>query len=267
MRCLSADLHIHTGLSPCAAEEMTPPAIVQAAIGSGLAMIAICDHNAAGNTAATQEAARRAASVGPRGVTARRRTSEPGLTVLAGMEMTTAEEVHVVGLFPNPDAAMAAADEVRATLPEADDAYRQRFGEQRLMDGDGEIVGYETKMLALTSTIELSAAVQLIHRHGGVAIAAHVNRPSFSVLSQLGVFPTDAGFDAIEVFSPCGGDFRPAPPKPPLAEHGLPVINSSDSHFLADIGRARSTFELEEANFDELALALRGVGGRGVRDA
>lgn len=242
MRRFAADLHIHTALSPCAAEEMTPPAIVQAARRSGLAMIAVCDHNAAGNAAAVQAAA------------------GDGLSVLAGMEVTTAEEVHVLGLFPNADAALAAADEVQHTLPVADNAYVARFGEQRLMDAAGTVVGRETRMLALASMLDLTTTVRLIHRHGGVAVAAHINRPSFSVLSQLGVFPTNAGFDAIEVFTPAGMPARAAD----FAGYGLPVICSSDSHFPTDIGSTRTTFRMKAPTFEELVLALRGVGRRGV---
>jgi hypothetical protein len=229
-----ADLHIHTALSPCAAEDMTPPAIVQAALDSGLSMIAICDHNAAGNTAATQAAA------GDR------------LAVLAGMELTTAEEVHVLALFPDAAHAGAAAAEVGATLPPADAAYYRRFGPQRHMDAHGQVLALEQRMLAVASTFELSAAV-----------APHVNRPSFSVISQLGLFPPEAGFDAIEVFSAPGFPSRATE----FAGYGLPVLASSDSHFLGDIGSARSTFVMEAPTFAELVLALRGVDGREVRCA
>jgi len=245
VKAFAADLHIHTGLSPCAADEMTPPAIVQAALERELAMIAICDHNTAGNAAATQAAAGRR------------------VAVLAGMEVTTAEEVHVLGLFPDADAAEAAGAEVRATLPPADAAYYERFGPQYRMDATGRVVAQESRMLALASTLELSDAVALIHRHRGVAIAAHVNRPSFSVISQLGMFPRDAGFDALEVFSAPGFPSRVAE----FAPLGLPVLTSSDSHFLGDIGSARSTFTLRRPSFEELVLALRGTGGRGVRCA
>jgi predicted metal-dependent phosphoesterase TrpH len=251
MKALAADLHIHTGLSPCAADEMTPPAIVQAALERGLAMIAICDHNAAGNTAATLMA------------------GWGKLAVLAGMEITTAEEVHVVGIFPGPISALAAADEVLETLPDADDAYYRRFGRQRFMNADGRITRTERKMLSAASTLDLGRTVALIHRHQGLAIAAHVNRPSFSVLSQLGLFPAEAGFDAAEVFTPGGDPAVGRAPDPAalaaIASLGLPVLASSDSHSLADIGSVRTMLELREPTFDELVRALRGEGGRAVR--
>ncbi len=258
MKTFLADLHIHTGLSPCAAEEMTPPAIVSAAVRAGLGLIAVCDHNAAANTGAALLA------------------GEGRISVLAGMEITTAEEVHVVGIFPGPISALAAAEEILETLPGGDAAYRQRFGVQRVLDADGRVRAYEDRMLAVASRFDLSAAVALVHRHNGVAIAAHVNRPSFSVLSQLGVFPDDAGFDALELFAPANGAGNGASARRPAAackpaDRGvpddLPVLCSSDSHFLHEIGRCRTVLRMQEPSFDEFVLALHGEGGRGVECA
>ena len=244
MRC-RADLHVHTALSPCAADEMTPPTIVQAALDAGLAMVAICDHNAAGNTAAVQQAA------GAR------------LCVVAGMEITTAEEVHLVGLFPDAEHAMAAADEVARGLPEIDNEYTRIFGEQWLLDAGGVLIGMERRMLASASRYSLNEAVRLVHRHAGLAVAAHVNRPSFSVTSQLGLVPSDAEFDALEVFT------RPGQPSPTeqYRSYGLPVLTCSDSHYPSDVGGIFTTLELERPSFEELALAVRGADGRSVCDA
>jgi len=264
-----ADLHVHTALSPCAGEEMTPPAIVQAALDCGLSMVAICDHNSAGNVAAAQEAARAACARGLR----HSASAAPCdvLSVIPGMEITTAEEVHVVGLFPDAEAAQAAAAEVQATLPEADAEYYQRFGPQRQLDAQGRLVGLERRMLAAASTLSLAQTVALIHQHGGLAVAAHVDRPSFSVMSQLGMFPTDAGFDAIELFVPCGGagGAAPRPVQDPVrwAVWGLPIVWSSDAHFLNDVGRCRTAFTIMAPTFSELVQALRGVDGRSVRGA
>ena len=219
---------------------MTPPAIVEAAVREGLDMLAICDHNAASNAAAVQEAAQSAA-----------------VTVIAGMEVTTEEEVHLLGLFPNADAACAAADDVRATLPPWT-ARARRFGRQLLMDARGNVVGRDRKLLSTASGLELHEAVDVIKRHGGLAIASHVDRPSFSVMSQLGLFPTDAAFDAIEISTAGLENGRDAE----FAPLGLPMVTSSDSHFLSEIGASRTFVNMEMAGFCELALALQGTGGR-----
>jgi hypothetical protein len=233
-----ADLHIHSALSPCALEEMTPPAIVAEAARKGLHMIGICDHNSAGNAAAVQEAA------------------GTFIAAIAGMEITTVEDIHVVGLFPNSASARAAAGEVLAGLPPLTDRSK-RFGEQLLMNAQGRVIGKEPKMLAASSTFNLSETVKLIKRHNGLALAAHVNRPSFSVISQLGFFPPDVDFDAVEILVtpysalPAEEQFR-----------GLSMLNSSDSHFLSDIGACFTIFEMADPTFEELTLALKGIDGR-----
>jgi len=165
----------------------------------------------------------------------------------------SSEEAHVVGLFPDAPSACAAGAEVAATLPNLKSRKpRPDRIEQRLMDSAGRVIGMEPKMLAAASRFTLSETVHLIHRHGGLVIAAHLNRPSFSVISQLGLFPEDAGFDAVEIFE--------SPMFPPVAKpatYGLPVLRSSDSHDLLQIGSVWTALELRRPVFDELVLALR----------
>jgi hypothetical protein len=119
------------------------------------------------------------------------------------------------------------------------------------------VIGTEGKLLSAATTFTLDSAVELIHAHGGLAIAAHVDRPSFSVMSQLGLFPAEAGFDAIEVYGYAGKPTDWAQ----WESLGLPIVSSSDSHFLDDIGTRYTGFELEEATFAELKSAI--MEGRG----
>jgi hypothetical protein len=242
VKVFAADLHIHTALSPCGFDEMTPGAIVAAALAADLQLIAVCDHNAAWNCAPVRDAAR-----------------GTGLAVIAGIEITTAEEAHVVGWFPDAAAACAAADEVLATLPLSTSASR-RFGTQQRLGADGRVLGEELRMLQARSALPVEAAVALVHRHRGLAVAAHVDRPSYSVMSQLGLFPSAAGFDAVEV-SAAG---RGTPREDRARSHGLPVVTSSDSHFLSDVGICRTLVSMARPTFAELRRALAGEGGRGV---
>ncbi len=221
---------------------MTPAAIVATALARGLEMIAVCDHNTAGNTRAVREAGAAA-----------------GLTVLAGMEIASVEEVHVVGLFPDADRAEEMSSHVRDLLPRADRGYYSFFGDQPVMKADGSRVDTETAALALATPLELAETVSVIHAAGGLAVAAHVDRNSFSVFSQLGLFPTNAGFDALEISKWLPVD------SPRLAEFaalGLPLVGSSDAHFLEEIGQGRTELLAEAPSFAELALALTGTGGR-----
>jgi 3',5'-nucleoside bisphosphate phosphatase len=243
---MRADLHVHTALSPCGSEEMTPPAIVATAIEAGLDMIAVCDHNTAGNVAAVQEAA------------------DGLLAVLAGVEFTTNEEVHVVGLFPDAEAAQSAAAAIHASLPVADERYYSFMGEQMLMDCDGNVTGSETAALIAATGLDLNDTVALIKRFGGLAVAAHIDRRAFGIISQLGWFPMDAGFDAIEVSrhtedgSERMKEFRAL---------GLPITGSSDGHYLNEIAKTTTLIDMVEPTFDEVVRAFRGDGDRRVQRA
>ncbi len=233
---VAADLHVHTCLSPCAERLMRPRAIVAAALARGIGMIGVCDHNSAGNVRAV------AAAAGGR------------LRVISGMEITTSEEAHVVGLFPSADAAEAAAREVAPGLPEG------RIGEeQELVDADGATVGVEGRMLSTASGFSLEATVDLVHRHGGIAIAAHVDRRSFSVPSQLGFIPPGTAFQALEISAHGAKIGRTAA----FAGLGYPLTTASDAHVPEQVGEGFVVLEVGAPDFRELALALVGADGRG----
>ena len=245
MSTCAADLHVHTALSPCAGDEMTPPAIVARALDEGLAMIAICDHNSARNAAAVQRAA------GAR------------LAVVAGVEITSVEECHVVGLFPDVRAAEAASATLAARLPQADEDYTQFFGEQVVLDTRGEVLGHETVALATATPFDVAQCVALVHRHGGLAVAAHVDRPHFGVIGQLGVFPHEARFDAVEVSRHVVAG---TPEEESFLAIGLPLLHSSDAHYLADVGAARTALPVPAPGFAPLAALVRaGATAGGAR--
>ena len=214
-----------------------------------MAVIAVCDHNSAGNVQAV------------------RRASEmmDGPFVIPGMEITTREEVHVLGFFPDDSAALAASQEVRAGLPPwrplLPCAAAGRTPEQELVDAEGNVTGIEEKMLGSASLFSLGETVELIHRCGGLAVAAHMDRRSFSVPGQLGFLPPDVPFDALEVSAAGAARGKAAE----LARHGLPILCSSDGHFPADIGTGFTVLEVQEPAFSELALALRRADGRRCR--
>jgi 3',5'-nucleoside bisphosphate phosphatase len=244
MKHFMADLHVHTALSPCASDDMTPNAITEAAHRAGLDIIAICDHNSSRNAAAVK-AAGLAHSV----------------LVIPGIELETMERIHVIGLFPNCVCALRLSEQIGVTLPDVDEEYSRRIGVQTLMGTDGGPIGTETKALASPSCFDLRAAVKLIKENGGLAIPAHVERPSFSVYSQLGDVPRDIPFDALEV-SPVNN--RPIGLREKFARYGWPLVASSDSHYLFELGRARSRFWMESPTFEEIRLALRAQNGRSV---
>ena len=245
MKRFEVDLHVHTALSPCAANEMTPCAIVTQALRQGLDMIAVCDHNACGNAMATQEAA------------------AGRLTVLAGVEITTSEEVHMLGIFPDSGSAGKACSAVRASLPDAEAEDARTFGEQLLMDAHGNVTGVDPKLLSSASRLTLAEAVSVIRSNRGIVVLSHVDRPAFSVFGQLGMIPEGTDADALEL-SAAGVEAGVAPR---FKAFGLPLLTGSDSHFLSQLGAGRTSVEMHGASFDEMVAALKGVSGRRILDA
>lgn len=242
-RIYAADLHVHSVLSPCGDLEMSPGRILERAAAVGLDLIAITDHNMAENGAAL----RTLAAAGP-------------VSVLYGMELETAEEAHLVCLFDTLDVAMEWQETVYARLPNvAHDAAR--FGDQVVVDENEVILRFEPRLLANATAIPLAEACEEVHAREGLVVPAHVDRPSHSVVSQLGFLPPDVCVDAVEVTRYVTGEF--------LAAHaawlrGVPTVHFSDAHFLHDLGAQRTLFQVEAPTVAEIGMALRSENGRGI---
>jgi len=242
MRIIHADLHIHTCLSPCAELEMSPRGIVKEALSKGIDMIAVCDHNSAENAAAVMEASR-----------------QTGLTVLPGIEITSKEEVHILGIFGVPEDAARMQTLVYEHLEGKNVA--STFGMQVVVDADGTVTGYNDRLLIGATDLSLEHVVRTIHAHNGLAIAAHIDREGFGILGQLGFIPPDLNLDAMEVT--CKVDLKGARAAFPDCGY-YPFLQSSDAHVLDAIGSGSTPLMLEAASFDELKLVLRGDQGRRV---
>lgn len=239
-RWYRCDLHVHTCLSPCASPDMYPGAIVERAIARGIDMIAICDHNAADNVPYVLEAAR-----------------GRGISVIPGMEITSREEVHVLALLKSTEALMELAAVVNAHL--AGTNREEIFGCQAIVNSRDEVEGFSDRFLLGATDLSLADIVNLIHDLRGLAVAAHIDRPSFSIVSQLGFIDKTYGFDALEI-SPSQDAQKARSFFPGLGD--FPLLTSSDAHHINDIGRVVTTFHLGEATFEELKLALGGFSGR-----
>ena len=261
MTVFLADLHIHTALSPCASRQMLPRNIVRTCLQRGLTMIAVCDHNSTANVAAVTEAARQQGG--------------EALKVIPGIEVTTREEVHVLGLFPALQGAMAVGEGILATLPEEKPAAVRSNPvpgntgcQQWILDAEDRRTGTERHLLTAASRYSLEEAVNLISRHGGIAVAAHIDRRAFSVLGQLGFFPETPQFFAAELSA--AGAARARMGKLQMEEFrrwGLPLISSSDSHSLEEIACSCTSFRMVEPCFAEMVLAIQGIGSRRCRIA
>lgn len=225
---IRGDFHIHTCLSPCASLEMSPSAIVRRVREAGLTAVAIADHNGAWNVPAFEESCRRA-----------------GMPHLHGIEVTTAEEAHVLCLFDRPEQAMAVGAAVYARLPDVVN-IPDTFGDQPVVNADDEVERLEEKYLGTATDLSLSELGRLVHGEGGLFVPAHVDKPVFSVISQLGFLPEGEPFDGIETIRP-GAE----------GQASYPRMANSDAHYLEDIGLSFTEYEGDGLSVDSLRRALR----------
>lgn len=234
MNSYRADLHLHTALSPCGGEEMTPPLIVARALEAGLQIIAVTDHNSAGNVEAVQAAA-----------------AGSGLTVIPGMEVQTREDVHLICLFNTLAEVQAWQEYVYRHLPPKENR-EEYFGPQLLLDGQGRERGREQRLLLASTDLGSEEVAGEVARRGGLCLPAHVDRPSYSLLANLGFVPPGMEVMALEL-----GLLSPAEAReqfPSLA--GWPLVASSDAHYLNQIGRRVTIYNLEAVNLEAIRQAL-----------
>lgn len=242
LKTFNCDFHIHTCLSPCADLDMHPQALVKKILETELDLIAICDHNSSENATFVMNAAR-----------------GKNINVLPGMEVTTAEEVHILAIFDSLDNLARLQDVVYQHLAGEND--ETRFGVQAIVNEIGEVEGLNNKLLIGATDLSLDKLISHIHEFEGLAIAAHIDRESFSVLSQLGFIDDKIEFDALEV-TPLTGIEKARIRYQELSNYSF--ITSSDAHFLKDIGTAMTRIILQEASVAELKMAFAGQNGRCV---
>jgi len=240
LRTYRADLHVHTCLSPCGDLEMSPHKIANQAKIKELDILGICDHNSAENTPALMKAAEKF-----------------DIRVLPGLEVTSQEEVHILALFDKVEPALALQDIIYAHLPGEND--ERAFGMQVIVNHRGDVLGFNKRLLIGASTLTLEEVVATIHSLNGLAVASHIDREGFSLIGQLGFIPDHLELDALEIsprmsFSEAQAKFAPH----------LPIISSSDAHFLNEIGIGTTTFLLQAGTRDEIKMAFLNAGGRKI---
>lgn len=242
LQVFQADLHVHTCLSPCAEEEMTPLAIVRRAKEKGLNVIAICDHNSTRNVRAV-----------------RRAGQQDGLAVIGGVEVTSREEVHILGLFDEQENLEQMQQLIDTNMHGENNP--ELFGQQYLCDENGFVVGLDTNLLIGATGLSVEQVVDGIHELDGLAIASHVDRERLSLIGQLGFVPEGLDVDALEIsrlysVSEAVGKF------PRIGS--FPLVRSSDAHRLEEIGVASTTFRAARPSVAELGKALAAEDGRKV---
>ena len=235
-RRFACDLHIHSCLSPCADNDMTPNNIARMAALKELDFIALTDHNSCRNCAAAVEAGRRA-----------------GVLVLPGMELCTQEEIHVVCLFSEVSAAEGFAREIDRLMPPVKNRP-DIFGEQLVLDADDEPAGTEPKLLLNAAQLPLEKAAALAGRFGGAAYPAHIDRQANGILGVLGCIPPTAGFRCAELSALCDeAAFRRQNPW----AGGYRLMRGSDAHQLGAISERAFSLELPELSAEAAVEYIR----------
>lgn len=218
------DLHIHSCLSPCGDDDSTPNSIAGMGKLNGLDIMALTDHNTCKNCPAFFEACLR-----------------HGILPIAGMELTTAEDIHAVCLFPNLNKAMDFDEflQVRRILfPNRKDI----FGNQLICDSEDNVIGEEENLLTNATDISVEEAPSLVERFGGICYPAHIDRDANGIISVLGTFPENSGFTCVELHDgEKAGEY--AENFDLLDKH---LIISSDAHYLWDIKECSDFLYLEE---------------------
>ncbi len=218
------DLHIHSCLSPCGDRESTPDSIAGMGELNSLDIMALTDHNSCKNCPAFFTACER-----------------HGIVAVAGMELTTAEDIHVVCLFPTLKSAMEFDGEIEKRRI----FYKNRkdiFGEQLIVNENDEVIGEEENLLINATTLPLEEVPALCEKYTGVCFPAHIDKQSNSIISVLGAFPKFPHFKFAELHS---GDLRDDLSKVTSIPQNRFII-SSDAHYLWDIKEKTDYIELPD---------------------
>ncbi len=223
------DLHLHSCLSPCGDEVMTPGNIAGMARLKGLDLIAVTDHNTAQQLPAVEAACR-----------------EMGVNLLPGLELNTREEVHLLAYFRTVSDATAFSDRIYPLLPDIPN-MPDFFGRQVIMDQEDREIGLEPKLLISALDMDLDALTREIRAFHGLPVPAHINRGGNGILNALGFLPPGGDFAALEVAQglPCPGDYSK-----------WKILNSSDAHRLEDIFERVFSLELPEPTADGFFAAF-----------
>ena len=238
LKPFKADLHVHTCLSPCTELDMSPKEIVNRAKMKEIDIIGICDHNSSENSQAVIEVGKKM-----------------NICVIPGMEVASQEEVHVLALFDEAENALKLQEYVYKNLPGEND--EDTFGMQVIVNENDEVLGYNKKLLIGATAIPLEEVIRIIHSFDGIAVASHIDRESFSIISQLGFIPEGLELDALEISPHI--TFEEAKKR---FKNNYPITCSSDAHYPDDIGKGSTSFLLKEGTITEIKKALKNEDGR-----
>lgn len=232
------DMHIHSCLSPCGDDDMTPNNIAGMAHLAALDVIALTDHNTAANASALEKCA-----------------EKYGIAVIGGIEVNTAEDIHLLCYFDSVKTAEIFGQKVEESLPPIKNR-RGIFGSQLIMDENDTVTGEKENLLINACAMTLEQAVNLCHDYGGKAVYAHIDRDSYSVLSVLGALPEETEIDGVEIYD--------ISRRRTLIETGIispdmPFMSNSDAHYLEYIGDRRQEITPSHPLYDMIRAKTKSI--------
>lgn len=205
------DLHLHTAASPCGSSLMTPNNIVNMSLLKGLDVIAITDHQTVANCEAVINVGRK-----------------KGLYVVPGMEIECMEEFHLIALFKEMTSAYKMEQWLWQYLPEISNR-KDIFGSQIIFDEEDESIGEIERFLLTAARVSAYEIIQQVRKLNGFVYPAHIDRMSYSILSNLGSIPTEYQLTYLEIS-------RQADIKRYEKQYtSYHILQSSDAHYLEDI--------------------------------
>ena len=230
MKTIAYDLHLHSCLSPCGDMDMTPCNIAGMAHLNELSVVALTDHNTVDNCPAFFAAC-----------------EEYGIVPIAGMELTTAEDIHLLCIFETLAEALAFGAEIKDHRMKIKNRV-EIFGEQAILNERDEKIGEDPYFLPAATDLDLVSAAALVKLYNGICWPAHIDRDANGLLAILGAFPPEPEFRIAELRD-----------KENLAlAEGRTIVVCSDAHRLWEIGEAGGTLTLDtdESRPDAVRHAL-----------
>lgn len=226
------DFHIHTAASPCGDEYMSPNNILNMAQMNKLQVIAITDHNSCVNCEVMMKLGK-----------------EKGILVIPGMEIECQEEFHSIALFPNIEAAYTVEEEIKKYMPPIKNKIHI-FGNQWVMNEADEVIGEMTQLLLTATQLPAEHVYQIVRRAGGVIYPAHIDRNSYSVLSNLGCIPPELNIKTIEISKRANKRYYQE------IYSQYTIIQSSDAHYLQDILEESSFLEIKKLDIEHILKTI-----------
>ncbi len=213
----SYDLHVHSCLSPCGDDDMTVNNIAGMAKLKNLRAVALTDHNTCRNVRAFEKVC-----------------ESYGIVAIPGVEVTTAEEIHVLVYFASVDEAESfetELDKYRMKIPNRPDI----FGKQQILDEEDNVIGEYEYLLTVATSLSLEELTEMAYSHGAAVVPAHIDKTSNGIIGILGMMPEEPIFRCVEIkdASKTESIFG----KNAVLE-GATVISDSDAHLLWDINEA-----------------------------